>query len=159
MTWRDLLSVLQASHAFSRWGRSLLLSAMVGILAGCVAAGLEWGLDLGSRHLVGRFTYLGGSELLPLNLGILFFPVIGGLLSGILALLFKVPPYPQGTESLTRAFHFDNGNLPLKNPLVKAIAAVLNMSFGASVGPEGPIAGLSAAIGSKIGHIFKLTIR
>lgn len=155
-TWRPSFG---PSNAFSRWGKTLLISIMVGILCGSAAAGLEGLIQFGSHHLVGKFTQLGSAQILNFNWGILLFPLLGGLTSGLLIILFRVPRFKQSTDVLTRAFHYDNGALGFKNSFIRAISAAITMSFGGSIGPEGPIAGLSAAIGSYVSKALNLTIR
>ncbi len=143
----------------ARWSRLFSLGALVGLLGGVAAAGLEWGLEHGSELLVGRFTYLGGADVLQFRWGVLLLPAAGGLASGLVVRWLCPRAIGHGTDVLTRAFHRRLGKMPLRGPLVKAVASIGVISCGGSAGPEGPIAALGAAIGSTIGKVFGLTAR
>jgi chloride channel protein, CIC family len=142
-----------------QWGRSILLSIIVGILSGLAAVFLEALLEFGSEHIIGQFTHLGGPQLFDFQWGILFLPAIGGLLSGLLILWLSPQSSEQGTDIFTRAFHHAGGILKLKGPLSKAFGAVCTIACGGSAGPEGPIAGLGSALGSSVGQWFRVTPR
>lgn len=131
-----------------RWARVLALSVGVGVVAGLAATLVELGLHLAVPALVGRFTHLGGAQLLQPRLGILLLPALGGLVSGLLVAWLCPPGKLGGTEVATRAFHHEGGRMSPRGPAVKAAANVVVLSTGGSVGPEGPIAGLCAALGS-----------
>ena len=89
----------------ARWSRLFSLGALVGALGGLAAAGLGWGLHLGSGLLVGRFTYLGGPDVLRFHWGVLLLPAAGGLASGLVVYLLCPRAIGHGTDVLTRAFH------------------------------------------------------
>lgn len=143
----------------ARWSRLFALGALVGLLGGLAAAGMEWGLHHGTSLLVGRFTHLGSARVAEFHLGVLLLPAIGGLASGVIVWSFCRRSVGHGTDVMTRAFHRDLGALPLRGPLVKAAAAVGVISCGGSAGPEGPIAALGAALGSTVANLFRLTPR
>ena len=143
----------------ARWARLFALAAAVGVCAGLAIAGLEWGLHHGSELLAGRFTHLGGPQVLRFHWGVLLLPVLGGLASGLAVRALCPRALGHGTDMLTRAFHRDMGRLELKAPLVKGVAAVGVISCGGSAGPEGPVAALGAAIGSSFGRAFRITPR
>jgi CIC family chloride channel protein len=72
--------------------------------------------------------------------------------------LLGIPP-AHGTHQLVHAFHRRDGMMPLRGPAARAAACVGVIASGGSAGPEGPIAGLGAAIGSTLGRTFALTPR
>ncbi|UCG33600.1 MAG: chloride channel protein, partial [Phycisphaerales bacterium] len=146
-------------HPVARVTRRLLLAVMVGVLAGLAAAGLRAGLHHGTPLLVGRFTDLGGPEVLRFRWELLLLPTLGGLASGILVQLIGRFPSGQGTDLLVRAFHRQDGDMRPAGPLTKGVAAIGVISCGGSAGPEGPIAAVGAAIGSSVGRWFHLTPR
>lgn len=141
------------------WSRLFGMGVLVGLLGGLAAAGLEWALHFGTHHLVGKFTHMAGSDVGEFHLGVLLMPAIGGLLSGIIVYRLCPTAFGHGTDALTRAFHHNMGQFPLKGPAVKGAAAVGVISFGGSAGPEGPIAALGAAIGSTVAGLFGMTPR
>jgi chloride channel protein, CIC family len=143
----------------ARWTRMLGLASIVGIVGGLAATGVEWGLHHGTAMLVGRYAQPAGAALFLFDWRVLLLPVVGGLASGILVQLIFREPFGHGTDILTRAFHHQMGDLRLKGPAVKAVAAVGVISTGGSTGPEGPIAALGAALGSAIAKLFSVTPR
>jgi len=143
----------------ARWTRLFALGALVGVLGGLMAAGLESGLHYGSEVLAGRYTHLGSAEVLHFNWGVLLLPAVGGLAAGVAVRLLCPESRGHGTDVLTRAFHHNLGRLALKGPAIKGVAAVGVISCGGSAGPEGPIAAFGAGIGSAIGRVFGVTAR
>ncbi len=142
----------------ARWSRLFGLGVGVGILGGLAASVLEWGLHHGSALLVGRIANdLSGTGTFQFAWPILLLPMLGGLISGICVWRFCPESLGHGTDALTRAFHRNMGNLPVKGPMIKGIATVGVISCGGSAGPEGPIAAFGAGIGSAIGRVFGLT--
>ncbi len=135
-------------------GRVNLLAAGVGIAAGAAAAALARLLHLGADNLIGRFAELGGPAVLTPSWPLLLMPCLGGLVSGLVVQRIADLPPQQGTDQMVTAFHTRDGVLPLRGPSIRAAAAAWVISCGGSAGPEGPTAGLGAAIGSSIGQFF-----
>jgi CIC family chloride channel protein len=142
-----------------RLARLIALSVLAGIVSGIAAALLAHALHLGTDLLVGRFADLGGARILRLEPALLIYSTLGGLLSGVGVQLLARLPVQQGTDQMVLAFHRHDGVLPLRGPAIRAAAAVGVISFGGSAGPEGPIAGLGAAIGSSVGGLLRMTPR
>ncbi len=141
------------------WSRLFGMGILVGLLGGLAAAGLEWALHEGVKHLVGQFTHVAGEDIGRFHLGVLLLPAAGGLVSGLVVWWFCPTAFGHGTDALTRAFHHNMGKFPLKGPAIKGAAAAGVISCGGSAGPEGPIAALGAAIGSTMGSLFGMTPR
>ncbi len=139
--------------------RLITLSVVAGIAAGVAASVLSAGLHLGTAAFIGRFVALGGPEILRFHPAVLLLPALGGLLSGLLVQRLAGLPVQQGTDQMVLAFHRHDGVLPIRGPAIRAAAAVGVISLGGSAGPEGPIAGLGAAIGSSVGALLHLTPR
>lgn len=142
-----------------RWGKTFGLSAGVGILSGLAAVVLEFGLHGGVEHLIGRFTHVSDAGILNFHWGILLLPAMGGLLVGLLLRFASPGEETHGTDQLIRAFHQRQGELPLRDPGIKAAAAVGLIACGGSAGPEGPIAALGAATGSTLARLLSLPAR
>lgn len=156
--WSALGAALP-QRPIGRWGRTLTLSTLVGVLAGLAAVALESALHIGSEAIIGRFAHTGGAAFLHWHVGILLLPAVGGLLSGVIVqLIFRKPP-GHGTDLMVHAFHHSDGRFSLTSPSIKAVAAVGVISFGGSAGPEGPIAAVGAALGSKVARWVGLTPR
>lgn len=142
-----------------RWGRTIVLSATVGTVAGLAAVALESALHVGTDLLIGRFAHLGGAGIWDWRWQLVAMPALGGLLSGVLVQLIARRPPGHGTDQMVHAFHHQDGKFPINGPTIRATAAVGVISFGGSAGPEGPIAALGAAIGSKVARLLHLTPR
>jgi len=142
-----------------RSGRLILLSAVVGLLAGLSAVALESALHVGSDVVIGRFTNLGGAAIWQWHWELIALPIGGALLSGFIVQLLGRRPPGHGTDQMVHAFHHQDGRFPLTGPSLKAGAAIGVISSGGSAGPEGVIAALGAAIGSKVARLLHLTPR
>ena len=143
----------------SRWKRLFLFPILTGIAGGAAAAAMEWGLHYGTEALIGKVVPTDAFATLQFHWAILILPALGGLLCGLIVPRLCRGPQQQGTDTVIRAFHRNNGELPLREPVVKAIAAVGVISCGGSAGPEGPIAALGACLGSACGRLFGVSPR
>jgi CIC family chloride channel protein len=134
------------------WTRSLGLATLVGWLAGLAALALAGALHAAVPLLIGSFARPETATLLGGSAGILLFPALGALVSGLVVRASLGSFGGQGTDQLVHAFHHENGRLGLPAPALKAAAAVGVISTGGSAGPEGPIAAVGAALGSSLGR-------
>ena len=87
---------------------------------------------------------------------LLLVPALGGLLSGWL--VFTVAPEAEGhgTDAAIAAYHYRQGQIRPRVPLVKIVASALTIGTGGSGGREGPIALIGAGFGSFLGNILHL---
>jgi CIC family chloride channel protein len=87
---------------------------------------------------------------------LLVIPTVGGLLSG--ALVFSVAPEAEGhgTDAAISSYHYHQGRIRLRVPLVKIVASALTLGTGGSGGREGPIAQIGAGFGSFLGQVLNL---
>lgn len=145
--------------SYSRIGRTILLSILVGFLAGLAAKGLESSIQLGVGNIIGRYADPGGTQTLQFRWPILLLPSLGGLLSGLIVGLLCRPTRAHGTAVLIDAFHHQGAEISLKDSLLKAIAAAALIACGGSVGKEAPIAVLGAAIGTTAAAALGMTPR
>ncbi len=139
--------------------RLITLSVLAGSASGVAAAALAAALHAGTRAVIGRFVALGGADVFEPRLALLLLPALGGLLSGLVVQRIAGLPVQQGTDQMVLAFHRHDGVLPVRGPAIRAGAAVGVISFGGSAGPEGPISGLGAALGSWVGSLLGMTPR
>ncbi|HVR84522.1 MAG TPA: chloride channel protein [Planctomycetota bacterium] len=145
--------------SYSRLGRTILLSIVVGFLAGLAAKGLESGVQLGVGTLIKRYSDSSGTQTLQFRWPILLFPGLGGLLSGLLVGLLCRPTRAHGTAVLIDAFHHYGAEISLRDSILKALAATAVIALGCSVGKEAPIAVLGAAIGTTAAAALGMTPR
>jgi CIC family chloride channel protein len=146
----------------------MVLSLVVGIIAGVGAIVFfaacqivfHYALDVGA----GYHPHTPGGE--PPMLGettqslrpwmLLIVPTVGGLLSGLL--VFSVAPEAEGhgTDAAIAAYHYKQGQIRPRVPLVKIVASALTLGTGGSGGREGPIAQIGAGFGSFLGNVLRL---
>lgn len=136
-----------------------MISSLIGVLCGLAAAIMRYGLNIVTENVIGQFAILGSTEIFHFNFGVLFLPAVGGIISGILVKMFRVPPFQHGSNSMIHAYHYQKGKLSLKENFINALGSIAVIGFGGSAGPEGPISGLGASIGSTVANLLKLTVR
>ncbi|MDR0335580.1 MAG: chloride channel protein, partial [Planctomycetaceae bacterium] len=89
---------------------------------------------------------------------ILLIPSFGGLLCGFLVWSFAPEAVGEGTDSVIRSFHFRNGILRNRLPLVKTLASFFTLGSGGSAGWEGPTTLLGAGIAGSLAQSFRLNV-
>lgn len=83
---------------------------------------------------------------------LLILPAIGGLISGWIIFAFAPEAEGHGTDAAIEAYHFKDGAVRARVPLVKAITAMITIGSGGSGGREGPIAQIGSGFGSLLGR-------
>src|SRR5271166_5375511 len=83
-------------------------------------------------------------------------PAVGGLLSGLIVFTLAPEAEGHGTDAAIAAYHFRQGKIRPRVPLVKIIASALTIGSGGSGGREGPIAQIGAGFGSFLGGLLRL---
>jgi CIC family chloride channel protein len=141
----------------SRLGRMISLSVLVGLLAGLGARALESAIQFGQDRLIARVVDPGAANFFQFSWAILFYPMIGGLISGIIVGVFCKPTRAHGTAVLVDSFHHFGAELSLRDSALKTVAAICVISLGGSVGKEAVIAVLGAAIGSALATALKMS--
>jgi chloride channel protein, CIC family len=87
---------------------------------------------------------------------LLVVPALGGLLSGVLVFTIAPEAEGHGTDSVIAAYHYRQGQIRPRVPLVKIVASALTIGTGGSGGREGPIAQIGAGFGSLLGNLLRL---
>ena len=95
-----------------------------------------------------------GRELRPWLL--LVIPTLGGILSGFLVFTFAPEAEGHGTDAAIAAYHYHQGQIRARVPLIKIVASALTIGTGGSGGREGPIAQIGAGFGSFLGTLLRL---
>ena len=149
-------------------GKLLLLSALVGVVAGFGAVLFFALLDVTKHFLLGELAgyrpagpggeapLLAASAVEFKRWMLLLLPLAGGLLSGIIVYTFAPEAEGHGTDAAIEAFHFKNGMVRGRVPLVKIISSALTIGSGGSGGREGPIAQIGSGFGSLLAKWLKL---
>jgi chloride channel protein, CIC family len=137
--------------------RYLILVPLTGAVTGLAAVVLVRLLAAVQKLFFGDGHHLltAAQALSPLHR--LAAPLVGGLLVGLLFLIFRRPVGGTGTSSLIEAVALRGGILPLKGTLIGAGATVLTVGSGGSLGREASLVQVGAGIGSLLGRRFGLT--
>lgn len=148
---KNLSEKISSSQAFVF---PILIALLVGSLTGFTAVGYIKLIDVMERFYYGPFSQL--FSFLG-NFRYIFIPMLASLMAGIWLCVImpqaKGPAVPMVLKSLL----VDRGKM---HPLVipgKTVGTAMALGGGASVGREGPIVQIGAAIGSNIARFFKLS--
>jgi CIC family chloride channel protein len=151
--------------------RLLGLSALVGVVAGLGAVVFYVGTRVVEHYALGALAGYypeprpGGESAiswLPVVAHPLFpwllvlVPALGGLVSGMIVFTFAPEAEGHGTDSVIAAYHYRQGQIRPRVPLVKIIASSITLGTGGSGGREGPIAQIGAGFGSLLGNLLHL---
>ena len=147
---------------FTRDKRILLLSVMaivVGVLSAITAKALVW--------LIAVFTNLtffqrfSSDFISPTNhhLGIfvIFAPVIGGLIIGLMARYGSEKIRGHGIPEALEAILFGRSRMSLKVAVLKPLSSAISIGSGGPFGAEGPIIMTGRALGSIFAQLFHLS--
>ncbi|WP_407684933.1 chloride channel protein [Mycobacterium sp. HUMS_1102779] len=158
------------SHAAGR-AAGWLRANRLGLFCIALVVGMGAGIGaVGFRYLIFSFTWLAtghdefgrqgwvGSDHLPW-LGVGFFvviPVLGGLLYGPLISRFAREARGHGVPEVMIAVAENGGRIRPQVTVVKALASALCIGSGGSVGREGPIVQIGAALASSAGQWVRM---
>jgi CIC family chloride channel protein len=148
--------------------RLLLESAGLGVAGALCARLFMWMLELANRFLLNRIAgyqppgleaghnlvqHIGahGLWLVPLV------TTLGGLLSGLLVYRFAPEAEGHGTDTAVNAFHREDGIIRPRVAPIKMIASAITIGSGGAAGREGPIALITATIGSWYARLTRHT--
>src|SRR5678816_3478692 len=147
---------------FTRDKRILLLSLMavvVGVFSAVVAKALVW--------LIAVFTNLtffqrfSSDFISPTNhhLGIfvIFAPVIGGLIIGLMARYGSEKIRGHGIPEALEAILFGRSKMEAKIAVLKPLSSAISIGTGGPFGAEGPIIMTGGAVGSLFAQLFHLS--
>lgn len=152
--WRGAL-LLRDKLRLNEEAFHLLLAGMVGVIGGVTQFVYHGAHQLIKWVAFGQSgDFLAVAEQTPMW-RMLVVPTVGGLAAG-LALYWglRVLGNP-GLSNLLEVIVAGDGRLSLRAAVVNAISSLLSISTGASIGREGLIIQVSAALSSKIGQIAK----
>ncbi|RLE72306.1 MAG: chloride channel protein, partial [Thermoprotei archaeon] len=148
---------------FEKW---VAISIIIGIISGLGAVIFHIAIELSIEFFLGNIAgYIPprpGSDsvtfVLPQNnLLLILPPVIGGLLSGFLVFKFAPEAEGHGTDAAIEAFHYKEGAVRSRVPLIKLVASAITIGSGGSAGKEGPVAQIGSGFGSLLAEKLKLS--
>ena len=135
----------------------LLLAILIGALAGVGTLGFlaliavgQWGLWPGAGHFMARVLAS------PWWLRILI-PTLGGLAVGPVIAFYAPDARGPGVPEVIEAAALREGRILPSKAVLKAWVTGLTIATGGSVGREGPVVGLGAAIGSFMTRLFSFS--
>ena len=131
----------------------ILLSLVVGVLAGLAAMVLKWMIHLISGPLTAALNVSEGNYLYIL------YPVIGILLACWYVRYVVRDNISHGVTRVLYSISQNKSRLKPHNMYTSIVASSITIGFGGSVGAEGPIVYTGAAIGSNLGQAFRLSPR
>jgi chloride channel protein, CIC family len=128
----------------------LVLSVVIGILAGLAVVGFRLAIDWCHVHLLGSGDAVSRWRLV-------LTPTVAGLV--VAALVMKVFPLARGSgvNQTKAALYIYNGYIPLRTAVGKFITAALAIGSGHSLGPEDPSLQIGAGLASALGRRMNLS--
>lgn len=167
---RAINRILQRSYL----GKWAILGLMIGVVAGIGATIFYFLIQLTTSLVIGNIAGYyppnpsGESFAIVLSIAssphprLLLIPIstaIGGLIAGLIVYKFAPEAEGHGTDEAIAAFHYRDGKIRRRVPVVKAIASAFTIGSGGSGGREGPTAQIAAGFGSLIGDLLHLSVR
>jgi CIC family chloride channel protein len=159
-------SGFESQRYLTKW---LLISSVIGIVAGLGAISFMWAIDWVTRLGLGQVVgYIPPSPIGEGNAGLApmarpwLLPLvtgIGGLLSGIIVFSLAPEAEGHGTDAAIDAIHHQGGRVRARIPPIKLVASAITIGSGGSGGREGPTAQISAGFGSLLAQWLGLTVQ
>lgn len=145
--------ILISHGVHSMWNWSLSYALGIGIVVGGVAVGfvylIEWMQQLFWELLL---PHLG----LPAPYNGMLLPVIGAGVAWVVTRVMVGEVGGHGVPEVMAGVLFRGGHVDARTPLVRGTLAAVTMGSGLSVGPEGPIVQIGAALGSLLGRVLRV---
>ena len=165
---RGLLRRLRRLRSFATLGylekwlpAALLIGAAAGIASIAFQSAINWATTLflgsGAGFMPPVPTGVGKTAVAEISKrwAIPLVTTIGGLISGFIVYRFGPEAKGTGCDAAIDAFHNRKGVIPARIPFIKLIASAITIGSGGSAGTQGPVAQISAGLGSSIGRLFK----
>ena len=133
-----------------------LLAGLIGLLGGMSATAFKWLSTMAQQFVVGPDpNFLQAALALPWQLKLLI-PAAGGLVAGLVLYLLPRETKGHGVSEIMEAVMIRRGVLNLRAAFVRSLSSLMSIGTGASIGREGPIVQISAALASKTGQLLRL---
>lgn len=150
-------------------GKWVFVGLLIGIIAGVGSLALYEAIKLVSTYMLGGITGLSlpvsgiDGQTPNYSLGSFKYFLIpvstlaGGLISGFIVYRFAPEAEGHGTDAAIAAFHYNNGRIRRRIPIIKLLASAVTIGSGGSAGREGPTAQIAAGFGSFVADTFKMS--
>ncbi|MCI0414139.1 ClcB-like voltage-gated chloride channel protein [bacterium] len=134
-----------------------ILAAVVGLLGGLGATLFkELSTLVQQLFLGGSGDPVEGALHLPWYQKLLL-PFSGGVLAGLLLYLLPKEAKGHGVSEIMEAVTIRRGILNFRGAIVRSASSLMSIGSGASIGREGPIVQIAAAMASKAGQFFRVS--
>ncbi|HZR45551.1 MAG TPA: chloride channel protein, partial [Candidatus Manganitrophaceae bacterium] len=135
------------------------VAVAVALIAGVIAQGLAHLINLITQiSFYGRFASTPASPAgNQLGLLVIFVPVVGGLLVGLMARYGSKAIRGHGIPEAMEQVLINQSRIPARMAFLKPISAAIAIGTGGPFGAEGPIIATGGALGSVIGQFLKTT--
>ncbi|MBS1911989.1 MAG: chloride channel protein [Bacteroidetes bacterium] len=135
------------------------LAIMLGALVGLLAKGL-----VALINLITNLAFLGRLSVLEaspkehhLGIGVLFVPVIGGLIVGLMARYGSKAIRGHGIPEAMEQVLLNESRINPSITILKPISSAISIGTGGPFGAEGPIIATGGAVGSLLGQLLRIT--
>ena len=139
-----------------KWGIVIVFSILAGLVGGLGAVLFRVMIAIVHEAFFGRILPAVSYEVGSLNLGYILLPALGALIVGVF-----IVRYPDikgnGIPEVIEAVIFKGGNIPGRFAVIKIVATAITIGSGGSVGREGPIGFIGAALTSLLARWFSLS--
>ena len=135
----------------------LFLLPVVGVVVGLTSVGVAHVLAFLQNHIWGSGTsLLEAAQSIQPRWWCIIIPLVGGIIVGAIGWGLRIETRGAGTGRLIQAITLKGGVISLGETLRWLSAALVTLATGGSLGREGPMMRLSAALGSKLGRVCRL---
>lgn len=147
------------------WQQSVRqVQAMKLIVLPCLTGALTGVATIGFVELIAFVQWVAlGSTDRPLHIlptipwyRVMLAPALGGLILGPLIALLAPEAEGHGVPEVIEAVTLTGGHIRRRVALVKSLASAITIGSGGSVGREGPVVQIGAAVGSGLGQALRL---
>jgi chloride channel protein, CIC family len=136
-----------------------VLAAGIGLIAGLIAYVLYNLIGLFTNiAFYGRFAFnFASARFNHLGIWVIFVPVIGGIIVGIMAKYGSSKIKGHGIPEAMEAVLFNRSRIQPRVAILKPISAAIAIGTGGPFGAEGPIIQTGGAVGSLVGQVLHTT--
>ncbi|WP_120405061.1 chloride channel protein [Halobacteriovorax sp. BALOs_7] len=106
-----------------------------------------------------QFSFHHGNFGDPQRLIIIFMPIIGALILGLMAKYIDQGIRGHGIPEVIERIEYHESHIPFRILWLRPIACAISIGTGGPYGAEGPVIGMGGALGSFIARTFSLTNR
>lgn len=148
----------------------LIDTVVLGLVGAFAAQAFSWMLSVANRLLLNGIAGYQppvlpneGGNLTPVvgPFGLMLIPLVttlGGLISGMLIYTLAPEAEGHGTDTAVKAYHFRDGIIRSRIPILKMVASAITIGSGGAAGREGPTALITAGIGSIYASLTNRTV-